>query len=109
MKREKRFQIFAHAVLVLLSVFALLPMLLMVMSSITDNDTLISEGYSFIPSKFSFYAYEYIFKTGNSVLRAYGVSILCTDNYYFIGLCHIQERYAGARTDHFFCNFFNAV
>ena len=78
MKSEKRFQIFAHAVLVLLSVFALLPMLLMVMSSITDNDTLISEGYSFIPSKFSFYAYEYIFKTGNSVLRAYGVSIVLT-------------------------------
>lgn len=78
MKSEKRFQIFAHAVLILLSVFALLPMLLMVMSSITDNDTLISEGYSFIPSKFSFYAYEYIFKTGNSVLRAYGVSIVLT-------------------------------
>jgi putative aldouronate transport system permease protein len=48
------------------------------MSSLTDNDTLILSGYSFIPKKFSFYAYEYIFKTNNSVIHAYGISILST-------------------------------
>jgi len=78
MKDEKKFQLFAHIVLVLLSVLAILPLVLMFTSSLTDNDLLISEGYKFIPSKWSVYAYEYIFNTGNSVIRAYGVSIVLT-------------------------------
>ncbi len=78
MKDEKRFQIFAHIVLIILSLLAILPMILMVTSSFTDNDVLIAEGYKFIPSKLSTYAYEYIFTTGNSVIHAYGVSIVLT-------------------------------
>lgn len=78
MKDEKRFQVLAHFVLILLSVFAILPMALMIISSFTDNDVLIAEGYSFWPSKWSVYAYEYIFNTGNSVVNAYGVSIVLT-------------------------------
>jgi putative aldouronate transport system permease protein len=78
MKDEQKFQIVAHAVMILLSVFAILPLVLMVVSSFTDNDFLIAEGYKFWPSKWSVYAYEYIFSTGNSVLRAYGVSIVLT-------------------------------
>ena len=78
MKDEQKFQIIAHAVMILLSVFAILPMILMVVSSFTDNDVLIAEGYKFWPSKWSVYAYEYIFSTGNSVIRAYGVSIVLT-------------------------------
>lgn len=83
MKDEKKFQVFAHIVLIILSLLAILPMILMVMSSFTDNDILIAEGYKFIPSKFSTYAYEYIFNTGNSVIRAYGVSIVLTT----VGTC----------------------
>lgn len=83
MKDEKKFQIFAHVVLIILSLLAILPMILMLMSSFTDNDVLIAEGYKFIPSKFSTYAYEYIFNTGNSVIRAYGVSVVLTT----VGTC----------------------
>lgn len=83
MKDEKKFQIFAHIVLIILSLLAILPMILMLMSSFTDNDILIAEGYKFIPSKFSTYAYEYIFNTGNSVIHAYGVSIVLTT----VGTC----------------------
>ena len=43
MKDEKKFQIVAHAVLILLSVSAILPMILMVVSSFTDNDLLIAQ------------------------------------------------------------------
>ncbi len=78
MKDEQKFQVIAHAVMILLSVFAILPIVLMVVSSFTDNDILIAEGYKFWPSKWSAYAYEYIFSTGNSVIRAYGVSIVLT-------------------------------
>lgn len=78
MKSEKKFQIVAHVVLIILSINAILPMILMLISSFTDNDTLISEGYSFTPSKWSTYAYEYIFNTGNSVVHAYGISVVLT-------------------------------
>jgi putative aldouronate transport system permease protein len=64
--------------MILLSFFAVVPFVLLVISSFTDNDTLIANGYSFTPAKWSTYAYEYIFKTGNSVVHAYGISILLT-------------------------------
>lgn len=77
-KQEKIFQFIGHVVMITLSVCAVVPLILLVISSVTDNDTLVRNGYSFFPEKLSLYAYEYIFKTGNSVLRAYGVSILLT-------------------------------
>ena len=77
-REERNFQIFAHIVMIILSFFAVVPFVLLVISSFTDNDTLIANGYSFTPAKWSTYAYEYIFKTGNSVVHAYGISILLT-------------------------------
>lgn len=77
-KEDKIFQFIGHAVMIFLSFCAVVPMILLLMSSVTDNNTLISNGYSFIPEKFSLYAYEYIFKTGSAVIHAYGISILLT-------------------------------
>lgn len=77
-KSEKLFQALAHFVLVILSINVIVPFALLVISSFTDNDSLISNGYSFVPEKWSAYAYEYIFKTGNSVIKAYGISIELT-------------------------------
>ncbi|MBO4678234.1 MAG: carbohydrate ABC transporter permease [Lachnospiraceae bacterium] len=78
MRSDKKFQIFSHAVLILFSVLALMPMILMFVSSLTDNSELVASGYTFLPKKWSVYAYEYIFSTGNSVVHAYGISILLT-------------------------------
>ncbi|MBE5857484.1 MAG: carbohydrate ABC transporter permease [Lachnospiraceae bacterium] len=78
MRSDKLFQIVSHVILVILSLLAILPMILMLTSSFTDNDVLIANGYSYFPEKWSLYAYEYIFKTGNSVIRAYGISIVLT-------------------------------
>lgn len=77
-REERRFQIFANIVMIVLSLLAVVPFVLLVISSFTDNSTLIANGYSFIPEKWSAYAYEYIFKTGNSIVHAYGVSIELT-------------------------------
>ena len=77
-KSERRFQIFGNIVMLVLTFNALLPIILMLISSLTDNDTLIRNGYSFVPQKWSTYAYEYIFKSNNTVLHAYGVSIILT-------------------------------
>ena len=78
MRSDKKFQIFSHAVLILFSLLALLPMILMFTSSLTDNNELIATGYTYFPKKWSLYAYEYIFSTGNSVVHAYGISMLLT-------------------------------
>ena len=78
MKSEKRFQIFGHIVMIIITVVDILPLLLLLISSFTDNDVLIRNGYSFFPEKLSAYAYEYIFTSGNSVVHAYLISILLT-------------------------------
>jgi putative aldouronate transport system permease protein len=77
-REDKIFQTIGHIVMILLSACAIIPIVLLIVSSFTDNDTLIRNGYSFIPEKLSIYAYQYIFRTGSSVVHAYGISILLT-------------------------------
>ena len=55
-----------------------LPMLLLVMASFTEEATLTANGYSFFPAKFSTASYAYIFKAGLTVFRAYGMTFLVT-------------------------------
>ena len=77
-EKGKGFQIFGNVLMSLLLICALAPFILLVMSSFTDEQALISNGYSFIPSKFSTYAYEYLFKKSGAVLRGYGISAVVT-------------------------------
>ena len=77
-REERIFQGISHVVMIMLTLSALLPMILLFMSSITDDATLIKNGYNFIPEKFSLYAYEYVFKTGAAVPKAYLISVILT-------------------------------
>ena len=77
-RSERQFNAFGYVVITILAINALIPLILLVMSSITDNEALILYGYNFIPPKFSFEAYKYIFETSDAVVKAYGVSILLT-------------------------------
>lgn len=72
------FQIFAHVLMILLVIFSLAPFVLLLMSSITEEQTLIRNGYSFFPKQFSLYAYRYLLSDSTSMLRAYGISLLIT-------------------------------
>lgn len=79
--REKpfsKFQILANVVMMLWTVIVIAPFILLFMSSITDENILISNGYAFWPEKFSIAAYAYIIKSKDVILRAYGISILIT-------------------------------
>jgi putative aldouronate transport system permease protein len=61
--------------------FALLcviPFLLIVAISFTDEQTLATHGYSFLPSVANLHAYQYVIRTGDQLLRSYGVSIVVT-------------------------------
>ena len=75
---SKSAKIIPHIVLIILTLVCLLPLLLLLMASLTDEQTLMLNGYSFFPKKFSADAYTYIFKTGKTVLRAYGITFFVT-------------------------------
>lgn len=78
-KSEKRFQVLIYVVLGIAALCAILPFILLLSASITDNQTLLREGYSFIPKNVTLFAYEYLFKTnGSNVLRSYGVTLFVT-------------------------------
>lgn len=77
-KGRKAYQISIHAVLILVTLIMVLPLLLLFMSSITDENTLVANGYSFFPQKFSLSAYQYIMTNSATVFRAYGITILVT-------------------------------
>ena len=47
--RSKTFQIIANAVMILLVLFCLVPFVLLIVSSITKETSLVKYGYSFIP------------------------------------------------------------
>ena len=68
----------SHVVMVVLSLAAILPFVLLVIASFTDNAVAVSEGFSFRPSKWSTDAYEYIVNERATLLRAYGITILVT-------------------------------
>lgn len=75
---EKAFTIFAAIILGILAILILMPFVLIVISSITNENNLIADGYSFFPKAFSLDAYYYMLVQAKTILRAYGVSLLVT-------------------------------
>lgn len=74
----KIYQTCINIVLILVSLCTILPLVLLFMSSISSESSLISHGYSFIPKEFSLDAYKYILLNKGTIFRAYGVTILVT-------------------------------
>lgn len=77
-KDQKRWQIAAHAILAVSSALALLPFILLIIISFTDDKTAIENGYSYLPAKWSTGAYEYLLQSADKFVRAYGMTILVT-------------------------------
>jgi putative aldouronate transport system permease protein len=77
-QKDKGFQIFANALMIFLVICVLAPFFLMLMSSLTDEQSLIANGYSFFPKKFSLYAYRYLLVQSGSVGRGYFISVMIT-------------------------------
>ncbi len=87
-KKSKCYQAVINAILILVTLIIVLPFVLVFLSSLTDENVLIRNGYSFFPEKFSFYAYQYIIRQGDKILRAYGVTILVTVIGTVVNQCH---------------------
>lgn len=77
-KEDRGFQIIANIVMCFLSVVAILPFILMIVSSFTDDKAIIRDGYSFFPSETSLLAYKYLLDNSVQLLHAYGITIFIT-------------------------------
>lgn len=77
-KKEKIAQVLVNIILIILSLTVIIPFLLVFMSSVTDETSLIRNGYRFWPDKFSLEAYKYIFRSSNSLISSYLVSLFIT-------------------------------
>lgn len=67
-----------HILLFLLGAICIIPFLFVIIISFTDEQTLLLNGYSFIPEKWSLNAYHYIMSGGSTVIKSYGITIFVT-------------------------------
>lgn len=77
-KKQMCYQAVLHFVMILVTLMVVLPFVLVFVSSLTEENTLIRNGYSFFPEKMSIYAYQYIIRQGDKILRAYIITIFVT-------------------------------
>lgn len=67
-----------HGLMIVVCIACVIPLVLIVSASFTDESALIDNGYYLLPSQFSLHAYEFLLAQPGTILRAYGVSILVT-------------------------------
>ena len=81
-----KFTAFANIFLIIESITCAIPFLLLFTSSITEESTIIKNGYSLFPREFSLNAYRYLSGQANTIFRAYGITIAVTAVGTVIGL-----------------------
>jgi putative aldouronate transport system permease protein len=67
-----------HVFFILYSLFCIIPIVLIVAVSFSNEASVVREGYKFIPSHFDLSAYRFLMKDLGQIVRAYGVSIAVT-------------------------------
>ena len=80
-KSNRGYRVFNRVSTVLVGLFALLcllPFLLLLIGSFTDNDVVVRNGYSFFPQKWSMDSYVYLFRNPQGLINAYKVTIITT-------------------------------
>lgn len=86
-KRQKRtLSLTIHILMILISLLMLLPFWLVISASLTENSSLVLEGYRIWPAKFSLAAYNYLFLSPKSLLQGYGVTLFVAVFGTFFGL-----------------------
>ncbi|WP_010277734.1 carbohydrate ABC transporter permease [Paenibacillus senegalensis] len=67
-----------HSFFIMVTLCMVVPLLLVISISFSDEETLIRGGYKLFPEQFSLTAYETVFQYPGQLLRAYGVTIFVT-------------------------------
>ena len=77
-KSERRMARLAHVVLIVFSLMAVLPFILLISASLTEENAALKYGFGFIPKVVSLAAYKYISYQSKMIIRAYGITIFTT-------------------------------
>lgn len=80
------FNILSYVILTVLSAACLLPFLLVLSGSVSEQYAIQLHGYRLIPETVSFEAYKMLFRIPEELLQAYGVTIFVTVSGTFLGL-----------------------
>jgi putative aldouronate transport system permease protein len=71
-------QLGLHTILIIVTILFLVPLLVVVSASFTDEIALTKNGYGLWPSQFSLDAYRYILLNPEQIIRSYGVTTMVT-------------------------------
>lgn len=72
------FNIISYSLLTIMSIICVVPFLLILSGSFTDNMSILQDGYSLWPRVFSLEAYKTIFRASKDLLQAYKMTIYYT-------------------------------
>lgn len=67
-----------YTIITLVSAACMLPFLLIISASLTKNDSIVKDGFHFIPKVFSLEGYMMVFRFPEQLLKAYGVTVFTT-------------------------------
>ena len=71
-------KIVTHVILMVMSLLAIVPFLLLIVSSFTLQDEILVKGYSLFPQQFSLEAYQYLWRQRDQIFNAYGITVIVT-------------------------------
>lgn len=71
-------QVLIHILFIVLCITCVAPFLLLLTSSLTQEASLIQNGYSFWPRVWSVESYAYLLRRGGTIARAYGITLFVT-------------------------------
>lgn len=74
----RRAALITHTVMIFCSACALIPFIVIISSSFSDDMLVLKDGYSILPRGFSTAAYDYIFSNFDTIGRAYLVTVAVT-------------------------------
>ena len=74
----KIFEAIAYILLAVGSIVCVLPFIIIVSGSFTDNSTILIKGYSLLPRDFTLSAYQTIFRSPKDILQAYKMTLYYT-------------------------------
>ncbi len=77
-EKKGPFQLVANSLMIVISLACLFPFLILLMSSLTSETSLIRDGYSLWPAEFGIESYRYLWLNADRIGRAYGITVLVT-------------------------------
>ena len=108
MRKLKKVSIIPHLVIILFAIMCVIPFVLVVGISFSNEKDIVNYGYQFIPRRFDLTAYKYIFENSSQLINSYKTTILFTViGTLFAVLFEIMMAYPLSRTNFKERKFFN--